>query len=49
MKWVYLVLGLWVAASPWLADSFGLALNSSNLVAGVVIALVALWGLFGRK
>lgn len=49
MKWVYLVLGLWVAASPWLVDSFGVSLAWSNLVVGVVVALVALWSLFGRK
>ncbi|MBI2595043.1 MAG: SPW repeat protein [Candidatus Colwellbacteria bacterium] len=49
MNWVYLILGLWVAASPWLAPSFGLPLTWSNLVAGAVVALLALWGAFGRK
>lgn len=49
MNWVYLILGLWVAASPWLVESFGLPLSGSNLVVGAVVALVALWGAFGRK
>ncbi len=49
MNWVYLVLGLWVAASPWLSGSLGLSMNGSNLVAGVVVAILALWSLFGRK
>ncbi|MBI2013143.1 MAG: SPW repeat protein, partial [Candidatus Colwellbacteria bacterium] len=47
--WVYLILGLWVAASPWLVESFGFPLNLSNLVVGAVVALLALWGAFGRK
>ena len=49
MNWVYLILGLWVAASPWLVESFGLPLTWSNLVVGAVVALLALWGAFGRK
>jgi hypothetical protein len=49
MNWLHLVLGLWVAASPWLLGATGTSLQWSNLVVGVVIAVVALWGLFGRK
>ena len=49
MNWVYLILGLWVAVSPWVADSVGLALTWSNLVVGAVVALLALWSMFGRK
>ncbi|MDP2650870.1 MAG: SPW repeat protein [bacterium] len=49
MNWVYLILGLWVAASPWLVESFGVDLIWSNLVVGAVVALLALWGTFGRK
>ncbi len=49
MNWVYLILGLWVAASPWLVGSFGLPLVWSNLVAGAAVALISLWGAFGRK
>lgn len=49
MNWVYLILGLWVAASPWLAPAVGLSMTWSSLVAGAVIALMALWSAFGRK
>jgi len=49
MSWVYLILGLWVAVSPWLVESFGFPLTWSNLIVGAVVALLALWGAFGRK
>ncbi len=49
MNWVYLILGLWVAISPWLVESIGLSLDWSNLVVGAVVALLGLWGAFGRK
>ena len=49
MNWIYLILGLWVAASPRVIESFGVDLIWSNLVAGAVVALLALWGAFGRK
>ncbi len=49
MKWIYLILGLWIAASPWLVDSFGLTLKWTSLTAGSIVAIIALWELFGRK
>lgn len=49
MSWMYLVLGLWVAASPWLANAFGVSLGASSVVAGSLIALLALWNKFGQS
>jgi len=50
MKWVQLVLGLWILISPWLVgfSSVTTALWS-NVIAGLLIVIFALWGLFGGK
>jgi hypothetical protein len=49
MRWIYLLLGLWVAASPWLVGVFGLNPTMASLVAGSVIAILALWSIFGLR
>ncbi len=48
-SWLFLVLGVWLVVSPYALDALGLSLNFSNLATGVIIALVALWNLFGGK
>lgn len=49
-NWFQLVLGIWVAVSPWLLGFYGnnMALWS-NIVAGVLIVIFSLWALFGEK
>ncbi len=49
MNWFYLLVGLWLAASPWLVGTLGLNLVWNNLVFGGLVALLALWQIFGRK
>ncbi|PIU98604.1 hypothetical protein COS61_00490 [Candidatus Wolfebacteria bacterium CG03_land_8_20_14_0_80_40_12] len=50
LNWIQLVLGLWVLVSPWL---LGFAEVStalwSNLIIGALMAIAALWQLFGAK
>lgn len=48
MHWIVLVLGLWVAVSPWLVEAFGVAQLASNVVVGGTIALISLWSIFGK-
>lgn len=38
MKWLNVVLGLWVAVSPFIISG---SLTWSNVIAGVIIAVVA--------
>ena len=50
LNWVKLVLGLWVAVSPWILGFSGITTALwSNIIAGALIAIFALWGLFGSK
>ncbi|MEK7193983.1 MAG: SPW repeat protein [Patescibacteria group bacterium] len=50
LNWVKLVLGLWVAVSPWILGFSGITTALwSNIIAGALIAIFALWGLFGGK
>lgn len=46
IKWIELILGLWVLFSPWLAAG---ALTASNVIVGILIVLIAGVGLFGSK
>ncbi|OGM91127.1 hypothetical protein A2999_01150 [Candidatus Wolfebacteria bacterium RIFCSPLOWO2_01_FULL_38_11] len=48
LNWVNLVLGVWIIISPWVLDfaPYTPALWS-NLVAGILILVFALWQLFG--
>ena len=50
LNWVKLVLGLWVAVSPWILGFSGITTALwSNVIAGALIVIFALWGLFGGK
>jgi hypothetical protein len=46
-EWTELVLGLWLAVSPWLLGFSGSASATNNAVAsGVLVVALALWVLF---
>lgn len=48
--WAELVLGIWILASPWILGFSDITLALwSNLITGVVVVIVSLWGLFGEK
>jgi len=50
LNWVKLVLGLWVVVSPWVLGFSGITIALwSNVIAGALIVIFALWGLFGSK
>ena len=48
-EWVHLVLGLWLAASPWLLG-FSANVNAmwTNLVLGLLVAAVSLWAVWDQ-
>ncbi|MBI3638354.1 SPW repeat protein [Candidatus Wolfebacteria bacterium] len=50
LNWVQLLLGLWVLASVWVLgfEGIGIALWS-NVVVGVLIIIISLWQIFGKK
>ncbi len=48
-NWLILVLGIWVIVSPYVADSLIIGTTFGNLVSGAIIAVVALWNIFGNK
>ncbi len=50
LGWPQLILGLWVLISPWAIgfSEVNIALWS-NVIAGLLIAIFALWGLYGGK
>lgn len=44
-----LILGIWIMASPWILNFSDITLALwSNLIAGVFIVVLCLWGLFGE-
>lgn len=48
IDWIKLVLGIWIMVSPWVLNFSGITLALwSNLIAGVFIVILCLWGLFG--
>ncbi len=53
MNWInyaQLVLGLWVLAAPWiLGYAFVTPALWSSIIAGVFVALLALWSIFGEN
>ncbi len=50
LSWVQLVLGLWVLVSPWLIGFADIsAALWSNVIVGALVAIFALWQLFGGK
>ena len=49
-RWIELVAGLWVIASPWILGFSGITLAKwSNVIAGVVIVLIPFWEIFGGR
>jgi hypothetical protein len=45
-----LALGVWVAVSPWLLGaSARTPISWSNVVSGVAVALIGLWGLLSER
>lgn len=50
LNWIQLILGVWVLISPWVLGFAALTPALwSNVVAGAVVAIVALWVLFGGE
>lgn len=50
LSWTQLVLGLWVLVSPWIMSFADLTVALwSNVIAGALIVIFALWQLFGGK
>lgn len=50
LNWIQLILGVWVLISPWVLGFAELTPALwSNVVAGAVVAIVALWALFGGE
>lgn len=53
MKWLHrilIILGFWILVSPWLLGyaSFTPALWS-NIISGVLVGLIGLWGILGEE
>lgn len=48
-SWAELVLGVWVIASPWIFGFAGTLGLWSNVVAGTVLAVLAIWRIFGKE
>lgn len=46
LRWVELILGLWIVVSPWLVAN---VLNISNVIVGILVILIACVELFGGK
>jgi hypothetical protein len=46
LAWITLILGLWVVVSPYLVAG---ALNTSNVIVGILVILIACVDLFGKK
>ncbi len=52
MKWlprIEIALGIWIAIAPWILDYAGSSAALWNsLIAGAAVAVVGLWGAFGK-
>jgi hypothetical protein len=48
LSWVTLILGLWVVVSPYVGLTANI-LNISNVIAGILVILIACVDLFGKK
>jgi hypothetical protein len=50
IAWIQVFLGVWMILSPWM---FGSDTNAvlfwSNVIAGLAVALLSVWELFGRE
>lgn len=50
LNWFQLILGLWVFVSPWLLGFSDISTALwSNIIIGALIAIFALWEIFGNK
>ena len=50
LNWFQLILGLWVFVSPWLLGFSDISTALwSNIVAGALIIIFALWEIFASK
>jgi len=50
LGWVQLILGLWIFVSPWVLGFSDISTALwSNIIFGVLVAIFALWELFGAK
>mgnify|MGYP001560881612 CR=1 FL=1 len=50
LNWAQLILGLWVLVSPWVIGFADIsAALWSNVIAGALVVIFALWQLFGGK
>lgn len=49
-NWTQLALGGWTMLSPWLLGFSSISVMKwSNLIVGLVIVLVNVWGIFGQE
>ncbi|KKS25478.1 MAG: SPW repeat protein [Candidatus Wolfebacteria bacterium GW2011_GWA2_42_10] len=47
-NWVSLILGVWILISPWVLGFSALTTALwSNVIVGALVAILALWQLFG--
>ena len=50
LNWVQLVLGIWILVSQWILGFAEITPALwSNVIVGLLIVIVALWELFGKK
>jgi len=50
LNWIQLVLGLWIFVSPWILGFSDIATALwSNIIAGGLVVILALWGIFESK
>jgi hypothetical protein len=46
--WIQLIVGIWILISPWLLGFSSISVAKwSNVAAGLILVLIALWSLFG--
>ncbi len=45
---IQLIIGIWILLSPWVLGYAGFApVLWSNIIGGIITALLGMWGLFG--
>ena len=46
-RWIELILGIWILISPWLLGYSDISVMKwSNLLCGLILILVGVWGIF---
>lgn len=49
-NWLQLILGVWIFVSPWILGFYEINLALwSNLIAGIAIAVLSLWLIYGDR